>query len=254
MKSSKYYLSLLAAVIFPGSVLHATDAFFYFEEEGDGVALDSSGNDLHLHYMDPKSVEISTENSKFGSSSLKFIDSKRGGIQQSLKDESHAKLGGEIRRMSVVAWIYLPEQTEEDTGFVIMLRQSVFSGERLGDWRFSMHDKLGLRFTTRSEGLTVSEKQKNLLHPASWTHYAMTFDEGTVFLYENGVLVAQKSGEKLPIPEVSQNEGRPRIMGLGGLPEGSFVDDLGYFGDTALSESDIDKIMKNGLQDFVKNR
>lgn len=255
MKPSKYYLPLLAAVLLPGGGLHATDkdAFFYFDEEGVNVALDSSGNNLNMEYSSPEAFEVSYENPKFGGSSLK-VTGPKGGIKQSLKEDPYTKLGEEIQRMSVVAWIYLPEQIKDDIGFSFLVRQSISSKKRNGDWRLAVHSALGLRFATLSESLAASPRHKEL-YPGSWTHYAMIFEEGMISLYENGMCIVQKPSEPLSIPEADQTDGaQPRFVGLSGLPEGSFVDDLGYFGDTALSEEDIHKIMKTGLQDFVENR
>lgn len=138
------------------------------EEDGVDVALDSSGNELHFRYLEPKSNEISTENPKFGNNSLKIINSKRVGILQLLHDNLYERLVQEITKMSVVVWVYIPAEIEDS------------------------------------------------------------------------------------IPAMSQ-DGENCIKCIA-LPEGAFVDDLGYFGDTALSADEINRIMQNGLQPFVENR
>lgn len=248
-------LSFTACVVIaamPVSV-QSSDIYFFFEnEENLTIPWDSGGCDVRLPYSgNPQNSARTTEEARFGKGSMKTGGGAGAtGFSGLLKQEQRLNFYQETGKITITTWVKPAEVTS-----VIFFRTA---NTRISPGCFSfiyVAPTIGpgsLRFTvTTASGNLTARSEPFSLEPGNWNHVAITFDAGEVVFYFNGQPVGSTvSVDITKIPAIEPPE-KAGFGGLAGLSSESYADDLGFFGDRALSGDEIQKIYTNGLEVFV---
>ncbi len=227
------------------SVADIPDVIYFFDDSGNAMAVDSSGNglDVRLH----RTSIITDEQAKFGTGSLKLApEGKPLGRGWYNIQKSDALLGGAIKKMTVMCWL---RPVDIQKSYPVFRRYERDSDNRINMISLSMIRSILLFSVQAGEKSSTVRSPKNfeaLDH--EWIHLAATFDEGSVSLYVNGQLVAD--GEMPDLPEIPAVTEQVAFSGLMEAPTGTFMDDFAIFG-RALNQDEIQRIHSNGLKAFL---
>lgn len=273
MMKKCFLLSFATSVLIAVLPLHAGQFTLLFDNlDTPDSAKDSSGNDLNME-VSSGSADISTEMKKFGVGSLQLLEGRAPGIRQSLAVPPFDQLAGEMSRMSIVCWVYLPESGVSEEGFFIAgrtydrqaLKDASPEERAVGVWRFTVARSMGLWFEVGSGGkirvdTSRAMPSESFLVPEQWIHLAMTFEQGVVNFYINGQQVhggflpggvssipAMESGAEHGVWDIGSNPG----YAYPAMPHDSHIDDFGFFGNRVLSAKEIDAIHQHGLREFL---
>lgn len=194
-----------------------------------------------------------TEQHKFGKGSV-LITEKTSPHGYNLGGFSGpaSEIPGDIRKLTITAWV----RPVDGKPFVIFSRfppaipastpgslEFVYSSAYKCFWfEFFQADKTRPAFRS---------KKINFIEPDEWLHIAVTFDEGKVVFYMNGLPIGDADASSTTQSIYAAQEGQI----LGGFVDarpGTYVDDFGIFADRALNPEEIDQIYHNGLKEFLK--
>jgi|GEM_PF-4221168 len=223
------------------------DFFYYFDDAGDGKCLvDSGPNAVNVRY--DNKISRYSDASKFGTGSL-FAE-KSGAIWYFyLPPSNWSELAESVQKMTIVLWL---RPSNRDTNFTFLVRPS---GDPGGTGFFSFTyttRRLCLNFTSDlGERKTSASAPVDAWMVGEWIHLGITFEEGNVRFFVNG----ETFGEVHPLQSAAIPAANFEKTAFAAYTiEGNFLDDFGFFGDTALSADEIRQIYSDGLKKFVDTR
>ncbi|MEO8205638.1 MAG: LamG-like jellyroll fold domain-containing protein [Chthoniobacterales bacterium] len=266
MRKKYYIICLLLTLI----GIRASDSFaadsgtyYYFEDNSDPAVPANSGEGLfNLHYLGD--TQQTTTQAKFGKGSM-LIGQKKGEAPVIIKGYGVASMPSEfndgIRKMTISLWVRPAIQQEGSAnsftpGFLIFARYGGAGGVGVGYFMFAFAYK-ALEFNIYSESTGKIEKFRSApvkyVESDEWIHLAMTFDEGKIVFYLNGLPISDTDASSLNVTTIPESQGKSIMIGFSNSRPGDCIDDFGFWAGTAASESDIDKIYNKGIQEFVKD-
>ncbi|MEO8207086.1 MAG: LamG-like jellyroll fold domain-containing protein [Chthoniobacterales bacterium] len=246
----KKSLILFACIFVLFTEVRAGDFLYYFEDNNDPAML-TNANDGQYSVKYVGDTHQTTTEAKFGKGSM-VIDEKKGpsGNLISGFTTMPSEFIEEIQKMTITFWIksattgdfFIVERLPGGTPGYFALNYSI-SYKCLF---FSFVGTNGARLGARSTKIPFME-------PGEWMHVAMTFDEGKVVFYVNGVTMGDGETASQGVTSIPAAQGAVTLVGFSRLAPGSYVDDFGFFTNKVLSESDIDVVFNKGLESFVKS-
>ncbi|MEO8205309.1 MAG: LamG-like jellyroll fold domain-containing protein [Chthoniobacterales bacterium] len=263
MKIKRSLLSALLALLSLNTCLAADPTlYFFFEDNADPAVPTNSGvAPFALSYLGDS--HQSTAEAKFGKGSM-LIGEKKGDLtilgQAFGLASKPSAFNGAIHKMTITAWVRAIENPESpknclSPGFNIMGRYSAH-GPGPGSFMLSFaYD--ALQFDYYSEGSKKVESFRSLpiryVEANVWTQMAVTFDEGKVVFYFNGIASGDADGTPLKATVISEATVGSLFAGFTNLRTGGYVDDVGVLIGRALTEEEIEKVYNTGLENFIKN-
>ncbi|MEO6053002.1 MAG: LamG domain-containing protein [Chthoniobacterales bacterium] len=252
-------LGLLAA--FPIHSLAADPGiYYYFEDNSDPtMPINSGDGPFNFHYLGD-TLQTTTQ-AKFGKGSM-LIGEKKGDALYINHGNGFASQQSEfsdgIEKMTITAWVRPANPPEGRNsfypGFWIFGRLSGNDGWGPGHFTFGFaYDKL--QFTYYSDGgqkQTFNSSPIKYVESEEWTHVGMTFDQGKIVFYFNGLPIGDADGTPVKATNISQVDGKSILIGFSNNHKGDCIDDFGFLVGRALTESEIDTVYNKGLQEFVK--
>ncbi|MEO8206229.1 MAG: LamG domain-containing protein [Chthoniobacterales bacterium] len=221
----------------------------------------NSGEGLfNAHYLGD--TQQTTEQHKFGKGSM-LIGEKKGltpirglasGFIAASSDSSEA-----IHKMTITVWIrpVTPPEGVPNSfkGEAHILARYVGNGMKAGSFIYNFTPKaFNFWYVSADEGNIQKFRSAPLpfIEPDEWSHMALTFDEGNVTFYFNGLPIAQADAVHQGAPSIGAPQGKSSILGFSSLLPGDCIDDFGVFEGRALTEPEIDRIYTKGLEEFIK--
>ncbi len=232
-----------------GTAAGAAPLMFRWDAPAE-AAVDSGPGHLSLEWRDSADQSIQMEGAKFGPGCLRRNAPRRefpnGMVWQSLSNQL-PELQLPIEKMTLACWVYLPAAYDGE-GFMLVRRDVNHSEAHHGVLSFGYNSNLrSLRF--HAEG-NRPVSARATLHPENWTHLAMTYDRGRVVFYLNGEPLKELETGAERIPEVAASGRTALFKALGGLPEGTLVDDLYIDLEGALSPESLRQLSEKGSAAF----
>lgn len=134
--------------------------------------------------------------------------------------------------------------------FILWIKFTDLSGQQN---YFSIHDQSGNRYVPYKEGPNVLRSWSNLWNVSSgvtveagiWYHVANTYDSNTAKIYVNGEMKVSQSVSKFQLVDEDQTAWLATDKGAS-FQSACVMDEVGLFND-ALTEEDVQNIMKNGI-------
>ncbi|MEO6845730.1 MAG: LamG-like jellyroll fold domain-containing protein [Chthoniobacterales bacterium] len=251
MRFLKYFLFLALTANFTVSVaLAGSNIYYYFDDNKDpAVPTNSNGSTEIMQYIGK--THQTDKKFKFGTGSM-FIgknDAPGKGFRGGLLAAPGA-FCGEIHKMTITAWI-CPAATGKD--FHILIR-NVPIGLKPG--YIGIDYSIAYRcffFGAAGQGVRIGITGPivNCILQGEWLHFAVTFDEGKAVMYINGLPVGHSEAPDMKfIPAMQEPDSFVSMFTT--LAPGSYVDDVGFFMDRALTEKEMDAVYTNGLKAFLK--
>lgn len=198
-----------------------------------------------------------------------------------------AAFNGELHKMTITAWIRPPSSTK---GFYIFMRRNAprpesarentpnnmvqplgfppgyllwsvgrgFAGAGEGFFSFGYSEEykaLFFNFFPAGKGrVTFRSPRFNSVLQGIWIQMGMTFDEGKMVFYVNGLPIAtQETGVDGPT-SISAATGDAVIAAFYNLEAGGEVDDFGFFTDRAFTSAEMDKVYSDGLKKLLETK
>ena len=211
--------------------LNAVVGIWLFDGEG---GKDSSGNGRDGEIIG----DVKTVDGKFGSA-LEFpgIDSNYVRIQH--KDSLN------LETWTITAWVKL--RNTGQYGTIVGKQRALMPQVR--NYLMGLRDTgvLWVSFT-QGEGAYKTTDSETIIPDETWHHVAATYDGKSTLVYVDGILEAEKEWGGDP----DTHEGDVAIGALtsGEWPIPGIIDEVGLFSE-ALSETEINDLMANGLQSVL---
>ncbi|MEO8206625.1 MAG: LamG-like jellyroll fold domain-containing protein [Chthoniobacterales bacterium] len=244
------FLCLLVAIL--GTPINpafaATSNIFYFEDNANPTQpTDSSANSQNLFYRGK--THQTTKQSRFGHHSMEILQND---LQQKGLDSPPADLPAELHKLSLVVWV----RPASINSFTI-LRKRV-PGEYIpNSFAFGYAARgykcLMLNFFYNGSNHNTRSSKIFTLMSEEWIHLAVTFDQGKVAFYLNGLPFGGVNESSPAGTTIQTTPGQNVYQSFFDIEDGSYVDDFGIFFDRALNPEEIEKIYTTGLQDYLKN-
>lgn len=227
--------------------------FYTWEEMGALRAMDDSNNIRMGGRGESEGGPVLAVNqAKFGEGSLEIRDS-RTGLTGFPNSEVVADFSSEIKRLTISCWIK-PSQGLDMR--VLFLSRYAADPKYAGSFKYFWENNIFMfSVQTADDYFVIQSPPVPPIEPGEWTHLAMTFNDGEVTFYFNGEVFGFP--EKMPvdaIPAVDMETKRAIFHIASGLPAGSSVDDLAFFGSEALNEKEIHRLYTEGLEAFNNKR
>ncbi|MEO6054008.1 MAG: LamG domain-containing protein [Chthoniobacterales bacterium] len=236
---------------------------YYFEDNNDPSVPTNSGNaPFALHYLGD--TQQTTTQAKFGKGSM-LIGEKKGDVIFINHGSGFASQPSEfndaIEKMTITAWVrpVNPSDGGQNSfypGFLILARSGGENAWGVGHFMFGFaYNKLELRYYSDGGLKQVFQSPliKRRFESEEWTHLAVTFDQGKMVFYVNGLPIGDADGAPMKATNISEMPGKSVLVGFTASHAGDCIDDFGFLVGRALSESDIEKVYDKGLQEFVKS-
>ncbi|MEO6846743.1 MAG: LamG domain-containing protein [Chthoniobacterales bacterium] len=252
MKNTFYFLCLF--LVFGGRLAHGAEAnyLFYFEDNQDLKKLTNSGSAQNpMLYTAPS--HQTADQAKFGKGSLAIVETLgakgehySGGFVCGIPSFS-----GEIHKMTITTWLRRPSSEGEINIFMRMPAEAPggFS------FQYSAYSKnLGLRVAgPGGKADLINSEPINCFFADEWIHFGVTFDEGKIIFYVNGLPVGGGDMAAHGIKTIPASApATTQFNAFFGLQTGSYVDDFGFFTDRVLTAEEMDFLYSNGLEELVK--
>ncbi|MEO6845708.1 MAG: LamG-like jellyroll fold domain-containing protein [Chthoniobacterales bacterium] len=253
---------LIATITHPSRVSAAdSNILYYFDKPDSGMPTNSGGASFSIGYVGT-TQQTSTEH-KFGGGSMKI--GEKGIVPNVAEFTGFASKPDEfndaISKLTIVAWI---RPTSPPPG-----GQSKFSGDGgshiFGRWvngkgpGFFFYDFSYKRFNFTFYCDTADPKLQSYSSPAilgaltdEWLQVAVTFDEGHIVFYYNGLPIGDANAATKGGTSISAVEASSTLVGFSFSNPGDCIDDFGFFPGRALSDPEIDEIYTKGLEAFTK--
>lgn len=244
---------LAAGFAFQKCEAQMTTIFYTWENAGMLRALDDSQSiRMGGRSESDGGPAFALNQAKFGDGSLEIKES-RTGITGFPNEEFVADFSSEIKQMTISCWI---KPSQDLDGRVLLLTRYAGDPKYAGSFKYFWESGT-FKFSVQTENdyFLAQSPPTPTMDPGAWIHLAMTFKDGEVTFYFNGE--AFGIPEAMPvdaIPAVDMDTKRAVFHVASGLPAGSFVDDLAFFGSEALSEKDIHRLYTEGLEAFNNKR
>ncbi|MEO6054382.1 MAG: LamG-like jellyroll fold domain-containing protein [Chthoniobacterales bacterium] len=238
--------------------------YYYFEDNNDNTMPTNSGDaPFAPHYLGD-TTQTTTQH-KFGKGSM-LIGAKKGPVPILTNAAGFAiasEFNDAIRKLTITLWVR-PVASEDgkgscfNPGFNILGRYAYDSAGNVlrGTGAFNYSFAYGtFNFTYCDENgkpQSFSSSQIKFIETEEWVQMAVTFDEGKVVFYYNGVPVGDGDGRVNGGTGIAATQGATALVGFNNSLPGDCIDDFGVFVGRALTESEIDKLYNRGLEDFVK--
>ncbi|MEO8824297.1 MAG: LamG-like jellyroll fold domain-containing protein [Chthoniobacterales bacterium] len=225
--------------------------YYFFENNADPTVPANSGGATQAMHFNADTRQTTTQH-KFGQGSMEVMGDPADKLQHhagftSLLNEWN----GAIHKMSVVTWIR-PSLTSRELCVLSRIAYPAPEGTMLFRYFPTPYNCYSFSFVGKDRKFYGINSDKFLcVLGGEWMHMAMTFNEGKVAFYINGLPVGGTDLGNVFIPEI---KAAAVLEGFYNLPRGSNVDDFGLFTDRVLSAADIEKIYNNGLDEFLKTK
>ncbi|MEO8205367.1 MAG: LamG domain-containing protein [Chthoniobacterales bacterium] len=254
MKNTPYLLLSLLTILLHAaptrSFAENPNIYYYFEDNNDPTMPTNSYQGLsNIKYEGD--THQTTEQFKFGKGSMVVSEKLNpkgnniGGFTGSSQD-----LEGDIHKMTITAWVR-PADSKQFT----LLSRLPASAAGSFSLVYSHSYKTFFFAITKSDGTRKSYTSAPLpfFEPNEWLHVALTFDEGKIVFYVNGLPIKDADATADGITTIPTPQGKQTLLGFSDSRPGTYVDDFGLFTDHALTEQEMDKVFNKGLEEFVKN-
>ncbi len=245
-------LPLLLGVALPFTLSADPLVFTFDDDKSAEAAADIGPLSYHLAYHYPGSVKAERKEVKFGTGALRIERAATehpvdGLIWQPIRD--YPRLCDAINRMTLSVWVRLPED-HDSGGFQIVRRdQNHSNGDETGYFSFVYNSRMkALRFDAAGHTPVNAKVQ---LAPGQWQHLAVTYEEGTVTFYENGIPHPPLAAKGDTIGEIPQRKVLTLFKAFGSLPAGTLVDDLYCDFTRALSADEMSRLAESGAAKFI---
>lgn len=244
------YLCLILLLVGTTAIAADSNLYYFFEDNVDPALPTNSGGATQVMHFNPDTRQTTSVH-KFGKGSMEVVGDPAEIRQHpagftSLPNE----WSGAIHKMSVVTWIR-PSITSQEIGILSRITYPAPDGTILLRYIQTPYNYLTLSFISNNQNHYVLSDRFLCVLADEWVHMAVTFDEGKIVYYINGLPAGSGDVGIAFIPAIKEPA---RLEGFYSLPRGSYVDDFGLFMDRALSATDIEKIYNNGLEEFLKTK
>ncbi|MEO6053875.1 MAG: LamG-like jellyroll fold domain-containing protein [Chthoniobacterales bacterium] len=253
MKKPRHLLITVLTILIPIGASHSfasgSDIYYYFEDNNDPAMPTNSNESFYdIKYMGD--THQTTDQHKFGKGSMLIAEKKNqrdvniGGLEGSAQG-----LDGEIHKMTITAWV----RPAAVKNFTVLSRLPAVPGAFT--LVYSSNNKCFYFQFVKSDGSRQSFASGKIpfIEPQEWMHAGLTFNEGKIMFYANGLPIGDADAAALGVTSISAAQGKQKFVMFNDLVPESYVDDFGFLADRALTEPEMDKVFNKGLEDFLKS-